>query len=326
MREITVAEAIREALSEEMDRDKNVFVFGEDVGLFGGCFGVTTGLYAKYPDRVIDTMIAETGIMGIALGAAYSGMKPVPELMFSDFSTVVFDYFANQISKNRYMTGMQQGGQAACLVVRAPNGAGYRAAGQHSQCMEQYFMPIPGLKIAVPSTPYDTKGLLKYAIRGNDPVLFLEHKLLYSVKGPVPEGDYTIPFASADIKREGSDVTVIATQMMVHKSLAAAAQMEKDGISVEVVDPRSLKPLDMKTIMASVRKTKRVVLVNEAPSTGNVMAEIGLRIVEQGFDFLEAPPIRVCGPDTPIPFSPVLEDKWIRGEADIIAGIKAARG
>jgi len=324
MREITVAEAIREALSEEMDRDKNVFVFGEDVGKFGGCFGVTMGLYDRYPDRVIDTMIAETGLMGICLGSAYAGMKPVAELMFSDFATVCFDYFANQASKNRYMTGMQEGGQAAGLVVRAPNGAGFRAAGQHSQCMEQYFMPIPGIKIAIPSTPADTKGLLKYAIRGNDPVIFLEHKLLYSIKGPVPEGDYVIPFGSADIKREGTDVTVIATQMMVHKSLAAAEKLAKDGISVEVVDPRSLKPLDMKTIMASVKKTKRVVLVNEAPKTGNAMTEIGLRIAEQGFDFLEAPPIRVCAPDTPIPFSPVLEDKWIRSEADIIAGIKKA--
>jgi pyruvate/2-oxoglutarate/acetoin dehydrogenase E1 component len=322
MREITVAEAIREALAEEMAKDERVFVLGEDVGLYGGCFGVTGDLYKKFPDRVLDTMIAETGIVGLALGAAYSGLKPVPELMFSDFMTVVFDYLANQISKNRYMTGMQEGGKDACFVLRAPNGAGTRAAGQHSQCMEQYVMPIPGIKIALPSTPYDAKGMMKYALRGNDPVIFLEHKMLYPIKGPVPDEDYVVPFGSADIKRAGNDVTVIATQMMVHKSLAAAEDLAKEGISVEVVDPRTLKPLDMKTILASVKKTKHVVLVNEAPKTGNAMTEIGQRIVEQSFDYLEAPPIRVCGPDTPIPFSPVLEDMWIRNKDHIIDGIR----
>lgn len=324
MRELTVAQAIQEALSEEMDLNPEVFVFGEDVGLYGGCFGVTTGLFEKYPDRVIDTMIAETGIMGIAVGAAYSGMKPVPELMFSDFFTVIMDYLTNQISKNRYMTGMQEGGKSAGMVLRMPNGAGVRAAGQHSQCVEGFLMPIQGIKIAIPSTPYDTKGMLKYAIRGNDPVVFLEHKLLYGMAGHVPKEEYLIPFASADVKRKGTDVTVIATQVMVHKSLAAAETLAKEGISVEVVDPRSLKPLDMKTILESVKKTKRVIVVNEAPKTGNAMAEIALRIAEEAFDYLEAPPIRVCGPDTPIPFSPVLEDVWIRTEADIIAAIRQA--
>ncbi|MDR1514711.1 MAG: alpha-ketoacid dehydrogenase subunit beta [Synergistaceae bacterium] len=322
MREITVAEAIREALSEEMDRNPEVFVFGEDVGLFGGCFGVTAGLYQKYPDRVLDTMIAETGIMGITLGAAYSGMKPVPEIMFSDFITVVMDYLANQSSKNRYMTGMQEGGKDAGFVLRVPNGSGTRAAAQHSQCMEQYLMPIAGLKIAIPSTPYDTKGLLKYAIRGNDPVVFLEHKMLYGLKGPVPEEEYLVPFCSADVKREGKDVTVVATQAMVHKSLAAAKRLEAEGLSIEVVDPRSLKPLDMKTILNSVKKTKHIVVANEAPKTHNALAEIALRVVEEAFDYLEAPPVRVCGPDTPIPFSPVLEDTWTRSEDDIIAGIR----
>ncbi|MDR3281266.1 MAG: alpha-ketoacid dehydrogenase subunit beta [Synergistaceae bacterium] len=322
MREITVAEAIREALSEEMDRNPEVFVFGEDVGLFGGCFGVTTGLYEKYPDRVLDTMIAETGIMGITLGAAYSGMKPVPEVMFSDFITVIFDYLVNQSSKNRYMTGMQEGGQNAGFVLRVPNGAGTRAAAQHSQCMEQYLMPVVGLKIAIPSTPYDTKGMLKYAIRGNDPVVFLEHKMLYGIKGPVPEEEYLVPFCSADVKREGKDVTVVATQVMVHKSLAVAKRLEQEGISVEVIDPRSLKPLDMKTIINSVKKTKRLVVVNEAPKTHNALSEIALQVVEGAFDYLEASPVRVCAPDTPIPFSPVLEDVWIRSEDDIIAGIR----
>jgi pyruvate dehydrogenase E1 component beta subunit len=322
MREITMMEAIREGLAEEMEKDERVFCLGEDIGLHGGCFGVTGDLFEKFPDRVLDTPIAETGIVGLAVGAAYAGLKPVPELMFSDFMTVVFDYLANQISKNRYMTGMQEGGKDACMVLRAPNGAGTRAAGQHSQCMEAYAMPITGLKIAIPSTPYDAKGMLKYALRGNDPVLFLEHKILYSMKGHVPKEDYVVPLGSADIKREGKDVTVIATQVMVHKALAAAEKLAKEGISVEVIDPRSLKPLDMKTIAASVKKTHRVVLVNEAPETGNVMSEIGQRIMEQCFDYLEAPALRVCGPDTSIPFSPVLEDLWIRNENHIIEGIR----
>ncbi len=324
MREITVAEAIREALTEEMERNPEVFVFGEDVGAFGGCFGVTAGLYEKFPDRVIDTMIAETGILGIATGAAYAGMKPVPEIMFSDFFSVCFDYLFNQAPKNRYMTGMQEGGKDAGFVLRCPNGAGVRAAAQHSQCIEQFLMPVVGLKIAIPSTPADTKGMLKYAIRGNDPVVFLEHKMMYGVKGPVPDGDHLVPFASADVKREGTDVTVVATQMMVHKSLAAAETLAKEGISVEVIDPRSLKPLDFKTILASVKKTRRIVLVNEAPKTANALTEIGLRVTEEAFDYLEAPPVRVCAPDTPIPFSPVLEDEWIRKESDIIEGIKKA--
>jgi pyruvate/2-oxoglutarate/acetoin dehydrogenase E1 component len=324
VREITVAEAIREALTEEMERNPEVFVFGEDVGAFGGCFGVTTGLYDKFPDRVIDTMIAETGILGIATGAAYAGMKPVPEIMFSDFFSVCFDYLFNQAPKNRYMTGMQEGGKIAGFVLRAPNGAGFRSAAQHSQCVEQFMMPVVGLKIAIPSTAADYKGMLKYAIRGNDPVIFLEHKSLYGMTGPVPDGDHLVPFASADIKREGNDVTVVATQMMVHKSLAAAETLAKEGINIEVVDPRSLKPLDMKTILASVKKTKHLVLVNEAPKTANALTEIGLRVVEEAFDYLEAPPVRVCGPDTPIPFSPVLEDAWIRSEADIIEGVRKA--
>lgn len=323
MREITVAEAIREALSEEMDRNPEVFVFGEDVGAHGGCFGVTMGLHAKYPDRVIDTMIAETGIMGITLGAAYAGMKPVPEIMFSDFFTVIMDYITNQAPKNRYMTGMQEGGQNCGFVLRAPAGAGTRSGAQHSQCIEQWLMPTVGLKIAIPSTPYDYKGMLKYAIRGNDPVVFIEHKNLYGMKGPVPEEEYLIPFASADVKREGSDVTIVATQVMVHKALKAAKSLEKEGISAEVIDPRSLKPLDIGTILTSVKKTKRLVVVNEAPKTGNALAEIALQIVEGAFDYLEAPPVRVCAPDTPIPFSPPLEDEWIPNEAKIIAGVKA---
>lgn len=326
MREITVSQAINEALAEEMERNREVFIIGEDVGFYGGCFGVTAGLQKRFPDQVIDSPISETGIMGLAVGAAYMGMKAVPELMFSDFLPVAADYLVNQATKSRYMAGMQKEGEVCGMVLRVPNGAGICAAAQHSQCMEALLMNIPGIKIAIPSTPYDYKGMLKYAIRGSDPVVFFEHKLLYGVKGEVPEEEYVIPFNSADIKREGTDVTVIATQMMLHKSLAAAERLDKEGISVEVVDPRSLKPLDIDTILASVRKTGHVVLVNEAPEFGNSVAEIGLQIAEYGYADLKAAPVRVCGPDTPIPFSPVLEKEWLVDEDDIIAGIRKAVG
>jgi pyruvate dehydrogenase E1 component beta subunit len=322
MREITVAKAINEALEEEMKRNKEVVILGEDIGAFGGCFGVTVGLHDKFPDRVIDTPISETAIMGLASGAAYMGMKMVPEIMFSDFMGVAMDYLLNQVSKSRYMGGMQPEGNECGLVLRAPSGAGIGAAAQHSQCVEALIMNIPGLKIAIPSTPYDYKGMLKYAIRGKDPVVFFEHKMLYGTKGPVPEEDYVVPLGSADIKREGKDVTVIATQVMVNKSLAAAEKLASEGISVEVLDPRSLKPLDTETIVASVKKTGRVVLVSEAPEFGNALTEVGLQIAELALEELKSAPLRVCGPNRPIPFSPVLEKQWIVSEEDIIEGIK----
>lgn len=322
MREITVAKAINEALEEEMKRNKEVVILGEDIGAFGGCFGVTLGLHDKFPDRVIDTPISETAIMGLASGAAYMGMKMVPEIMFSDFMGVAMDYLLNQVSKSRYMGGMQPEGNECGLVLRAPSGAGIGAAAQHSQCVEALIMNIPGLKIAIPSTPYDYKGMLKYAIRGKDPVVFFEHKMLYGTKGPVPEEDYVVPLGSADIKREGEDVTVIATQVMVNKSLAAAEKLASEGISVEVLDPRSLKPLDTETIVASVKKTGRVVLVSEAPEFGNALTEVGLQIAELALEELKSAPLRVCGPNRPIPFSPVLEKQWIVSEEDIIEGIK----
>jgi pyruvate dehydrogenase E1 component beta subunit len=324
MRKITVAQAIKEALAEEMELNKEVFVFGEDVALYGGCFGVTAGLYEKYPDNVFDTPISETGIMGLAAGAAAMGAKMVPELMFADFVGVAMDYFLNQISKSRYMSGMQKEGNQCCVVCRLPSGAGLTAAAQHSQSTEALLMNIPGLKIAMPSTPADFKGMLKYAIRGKDPVAFFEHKLLYGVTGEVPDGDYVIPFGLADVKKEGTDVTVIATQTMVHKSLAVAKKLAKEGISVEVVDPRCLKPLDTKTIVDSVKKTGRVVLVNEAPAFGNALVEVGLQIAELALKDLKSAPVRVCGPNRPIPFSPVLEQKWIVSEDDIINGIRKA--
>lgn len=322
MRKITVAQAINEALAEEMALNNEVFVFGEDVGKFGGCFGVTAGLYDKFPNNVFDTPISEAGIMGLASGAAYMGMKMVPELMFADFVGVAMDYFLNQMSKSRYMGGMQPEGNECCVVVRLPSGAGVTAAAQHSQCIEALLMNIPGLKIAIPSTPADYKGMLKYAIRGKDPVAFFEHKLLYGTKGEVPDEDYVIPLGLADVKREGKDVTVIATQLMVLKALSVAEKLAKEGISVEVVDPRSLKPLDTKTIVDSVKKTGRVVLVSEAPEFGNALTEVGLQIAELALDDLKAAPVRVCGPNRPIPFSPVLEKQWLVSEDDIIEGIK----
>jgi pyruvate dehydrogenase E1 component beta subunit len=322
MRKITVAQAINEALAEEMSLNKEVFVFGEDVAKFGGCFGVTAGLYDKFPDNVFDTPISEAGIMGLASGAAYMGMKMVPELMFSDFVGVAMDYLLNQISKSRYMGGMQPEGNECCVVLRLPSGAGVTAAAQHSQCIEALLMNIPGLKIAIPSTPADYKGMLKYAIRGKDPVAFFEHKLLYGTKGEVPDEDFVIPLGLADVKKEGNDVTVIATQLMVLKSLAAAEKLAKEGISVEVIDPRSLKPLDTKTIIDSVKKTGRVVLVSEAPEFGNALTEVGLQISELALGELKAAPVRVCGPNRPIPFSPVLEKQWLVNEEDIIEGIR----
>lgn len=326
MKTISVAQAISEALAEEMALNSEVFVFGEDVAKFGGCFGVTAGLYDKFPDNVFDTPISEAAVMGLAAGGAYMGMKMVPEIMFSDFMGVAMDYFLNQISKSRYMAGMQEGGQDCCVVVRLPNGAGVGAAAQHSQCLEALLMNIPGLKIAIPSTPADYKGMLKYALRGKDPVAFFEHKLAYGIKGEVPEEEHLVPLGSADVKREGRDVTVVATQIMVQKSLNAAEKLASEGISVEVVDPRSLKPLDTETIINSVVKTGRVVLVNEAPEFGNALTEIGLKIAELALEDLKAPPVRVCGPNRPIPFSPPLEKKWIVDENRIMAGIKKVMG
>jgi pyruvate dehydrogenase E1 component beta subunit len=325
MREILASQAIREALQEEMERDPEVFIVGEDIGKQGGCNKVTQGLFDLFPGRVLDTPIAETAIAGLGLGAAYAGMKAVVEIMYADFTTVVYDYLFNQVSKARYMTGWQKGGTNASLVLRAPQGAGFRNSSQHSQSVEGAYMLIPGLKIAVPSTPYDYKGMLKYAIRGNDPVLFLEYKMDYFKNpGPVPDPgvDYVVPFGKAAVRREGTDITVVATQGCMRKSLEAAEIVAKEDISVEVVDPLTLKPLDMQTILKSVEKTGRLIVSNEGYMTGNALNEVICRVSEQAFDYLKAPPLRVCGPDTPIPFSPVLEDAWIVNAQKIADGIR----
>lgn len=321
MRKITYREALREALREEMRRDQNVFLLGEDIGRYwGGAFKVTEGLADEFgDDRVRDTPISESAIVGVGVGAAITGMRPVAEIMFGDLTALAMDQIANQAAKIRYMFG----GQAKCpLVVRTPFGAGVNIASHHSQSLEAWFMHVPGLLVAIPSMPYDAKGLLKTALIGNNPVFFCEHKLLYPVEGEVPEHDYTIPFGEAVVRREGSDVTVIATAYMVHKALEAAAMLEKEGLSVEVIDPRTLTPLDKQTLVRSVKKTGRVVIVSEDCKTAGVSAEIAAVIAEEALDYLDAPIKRLAEPDTPIPFSPTLEQYVIPNEKTIIEAVK----
>ncbi|MCK4474378.1 alpha-ketoacid dehydrogenase subunit beta [Candidatus Bathyarchaeota archaeon] len=321
MREITYREALREALREEMRRDKTVFLLGEDIGRdWGGAFKVTEGLVEEFGDeRVRDTPISESAIIGTAVGAAITGMRPVAEIMFGDLTTLAMDQIANQAAKLRYMFGGQT---SVPLVIRTPFGAGVNIASHHSQSLEAWFMHVPGLHVAVPSTPYDAKGLLKTAIRSDNPVFFCEHKLLYPMEGEVPEEEYTIPFGVADVKKEGEDVTVVATLYMVHKTLKAAGELEAEGISTEVVDPRTLTPLDKQTIIKSVKKTGRIVIVSEDCKTAGVSAEIAAVVAEEAVDYLDAPIKRVAEPDTPIPFSPPLEQHVIPDEIAIIKAVK----
>ncbi|MEM2102371.1 MAG: alpha-ketoacid dehydrogenase subunit beta [Candidatus Bathyarchaeia archaeon] len=321
MKEITYRDALREALREEMRRDKTVFLLGEDIGRFwGGAFKVTNGLAEEFGDeRVRDTPISESTIIGAAVGAAITGMRPVAEIMFGDLTALAMDQIANQAAKIRYMFG----GQAkAPMVIRTPFGGGVNIASHHSQSLEAWFMHVPGLYVAVPSTPYDAKGLLKTAIRGDNPVFFCEHKLLYPLKGMIPEEEYTLPFGKADVKREGKDVTVFATMFMVHQALAAAERLSKENISVEVIDPRTLIPLDKAALLASVKKTGRIVIVSEDCKTAGVTAEIAAVVAEEAIDYLDAPIKRVAEPDTPIPFSPPLEKFVIPDENRIIKAVK----
>jgi pyruvate dehydrogenase E1 component beta subunit len=321
VQKITYREALREALREEMRRDSSVFLLGEDIGRYwGGAFKVTEGLAEEFGDeRVRDTPISESAIVGTAVGAAITGMRPVAEIMFGDLTALAMDQIANQAAKIRYMFG----GQVGCpIVIRTPFGAGVNIASHHSQSLEAWFMHVPGMYVAVPSTPYDAKGLLKTAIRGENPVFFCEHKLLYPFEEEVPEEEYLIPFGIADVKREGSDVTVVATMYMVHKALGAAEILEKEGISVEVIDPRTLTPLDKRKITNSVKKTGRIVVVSEDCKTAGVSAEIAAVVAEEAIDYLDAPIKRVTAPDTPIPFSPPLEQFVIPNEKAIIKAVK----
>lgn len=321
MRKITYREALREALREEMHRDPTVFLLGEDIGRFwGGAFKVTEGLAEEFGDeRVRDTPISESAIIGTGVGAAITGMRPVAEIMFGDLTALAMDQIANQAAKICYMFG----GQAKCpLVIRTPFGAGVNIASHHSQSLEAWFMHVPGLFVAMPSTPYDAKGLLKTAIRGNNPVFFCEHKLLYPAVGEVPEEEYTVPFGVADVKREGSDVSVVATSYMVHKALRTAEAFQKEGLNVEVIDLRTLTPLDRQAIVKSVKKTGRIVIVSEDCRTAGVAAEVAAVVAEEALDYLDAPVKRVCEPDTPIPFSPPLEQYVIPDEKRITKAIK----
>jgi pyruvate dehydrogenase E1 component beta subunit len=322
VKEITIRDALREALREEMQRDELVFLLGEDIGRFwGGAFGVSKGLAEEFGDeRVRDAPISENAIVGVAVGAAITGMHPVAEIMFGDLTALAVDQICNQAAKIRYMFGGQV---SVPCVIRTPFGAGVNIASHHSQSLEAWFMHTPGLRVAVPSTPFDAKGLLKTAIRGNDPVFFVEHKLLYPIKGKIPDEDYTVPFGVADVKREGKDVTIIATLYMVQKALTAAEQLNKEGVSAEVLDPRTLAPLDKTSIMKSVRKTGRLVVVSEDCKTAGVSAEIAATVAEDALDYLDAPIKRVAEPDTPIPFSPSMEQFVIPNEKSIVQAVRS---
>lgn len=319
-RELTFAQAIREALDEEMARDEGIVVLGEDVGVWGGVFRTTEGLYEKYgPERVVDTPLSEEGFVGLAVGAAMTGMHPVVEIMFGDFITLVMDQIVNQAAKMRYMTGGQV---EVPMTVRATMGGGRSSGGQHSQSWHTWFAHVPGLKVVVPSTPYDAKGLLKTALRDPNPVVFFEDKVMYTkVKGDVPHEEYLISFGQADVKREGSDVTLIALSRMVHTALEAAEQLEGEGVSAEVIDPRTLTPLDEETLVASVSKTGGVVIVDEGYNRFGVTAELASVVAYGAFDYLDAPVERLGAMDVPIPFSPPLEFATIPDEERIIAAV-----
>ncbi len=322
-RQITYAEALNEALREEMRRDATVFVMGEDVAVWGGggVFGVTKGLVEEFgTERVRDTPISEEAIAAVAIGAAATGSRPVAEIMYVDFIGLAMEPIVNQAAKLRYMFG---GKAKVPMVIRAQEGAGRGNAAQHSQSLEAWFCHIPGLKVVTPSTPADAKGLLKSAIRDDNPVIFLEHKVLYFSKGPVPEGDYTVPLGVADIKREGKDVTVVGIHTMVGKALKAAEELAAEGIELEVIDPRTLVPLDEQTIIESVKKTGRLIVSHEAYTRGGYGAEIIARVVDAAFDYLDAPPLRVCARDVPVPYAAVLETAALPQVEDLVAAARA---
>jgi len=322
MRELSYAEALGEALREEMRRDSKVVVWGLDVGPYGGAFGVTKGLYQEFgPERVIDMPISEAGYVGAGIGAAITGLRPVVELQFSDWITIASDQLINHAAKMRYMFG---GVLKVPMVLRAPVGGYISASADHSQSFESIFAFVPGLKVVLPATPYDAKGLLKSAIRDDNPVIFFEHKQLYSVMGEVPEEEYLIPLGKADVKREGGDVTVVAYAFMVLKAMAAAEKLAGEGINVEVVDLRTVDPLDEDTILKSVAKTNRLVIVQETWPRCSVSSEVAAVVAEKGFDFLDAPILRVTSENVPTPFSPVLENYVLPQEEDITAAVKKA--
>jgi pyruvate dehydrogenase E1 component beta subunit len=333
MRRLGIAEALREAITEEMERDPRVFCIGEDIGVsggWGGAFTVTLGLEKKFPDRMIDTPIAELGFFGIAIGAALMGMRPIADVQYGDFLLLASDQIINNAAKMRYMSG---GTAKVPLVMRAPIGATGRGA-QHAQSMERFFTGVPGLKVVAPSNAYDAKGLLKAAVRDDDPVMIFEHKLLYGSRGAraeagavdatsdIPEHDYIVPLNQAVLRREGSDVTILAWLLMLHHALAAAELLAKEGIKAEVVDARSLSPLDYDTIGRSVCKTGRVLIVEEGPKTGGVGGELAAGLTERFGESLLRPVTRLASPDIPVPFTPVLENAY---RPDVPRVVDAAR-
>ncbi|MGD8626187.1 MAG: alpha-ketoacid dehydrogenase subunit beta [Anaerolineae bacterium] len=322
MRQISFSEAIREAMVEEMRRDEGVFLIGEDVGTFGGVWGVSAGMLEAFgEERVRDTPISEMAIIGAGLGAAMMGMRPIAEIMFGDFLMCAGDQIVNQVAKARFMSG---GKADVPLTIRVTSGAPGSAAAQHSQSPESWFMNVPGLKIAVPASPADAKGLLKSAIRGEDPVLFFEHKMLYAEKGPVPEdADYTVPFGRAAVLRQGDDVTLIGIGIMVKKAREAADLLAEEGIGAEVVDPRTLVPLDKETLIRSAAKTGRVVIAHEAHRRSGPGAEIAAVLAEEAIEYLDGPIVRVGAKNVPLPYSPDLETFVLPGVEDIVAAVHA---
>jgi len=316
---LSCSEALAEALGEEMERDESIFIIGEDITAHDGIFGQFKGLYKRFPKKVIDTPISETCIIGAGVGAALTGMRPLVDMHFADFFTTAMDEIANQTAKIRYMFGGQT---KIPLVIWAPDGGGLSAAAHHSQSLESWFIHTPGLKVVVPSEPADVKGLIKTSIRDDDPVIFFQHKKLFAETGPVPEEQYLIPLGKGDIKRQGSDITIITYSRMTYLSLEAADRLAKEGIEVEVIDLRTLNPFDFDLIAESVKKTAHVLVVHEACLTGGFGAEIAARIGEELFDYLDAPVSRIGAKDVPIPFSPVLENYVLPQTDDIVEGVK----
>ena len=320
-RELTYAQAIQEALAQAMDADPAVFLMGEDIGVYGGAFQVTGDLVHRYgEDRVMDAPISELGQAGVAVGAALAGCKPVLEFQFSDFATLAMEQIVNQAAKMRFMLG---GDVSVPVVMRFPAGSGTGAAAQHSQSLEAWLAHVPGLKVIQPATPHDAKGMLLAAVQDPDPVMIFEHKLLYKMKGEVPAGHYTVPIGKAEVRKAGKDATIVATSIMVHKSLEAAAQLMSEGIDVEVIDLRTIRPIDRETVIESVKKTTRLLCVCEAVKTLGIGAEISAMVAEsEAFDYLDAPIMRLGGAESPIPYNPELEKAAVPQVVDIVVGIR----
>ncbi len=319
MRELTYADALREALREEMLRDPNVILLGEEIGIFNGVYKVTRGLLDEFgPDRVKDTPISEAAIAGAAVGLALAGMKPVAEIMYMDFLALTMDQLATQAAKMRFMSGGQL---KVPMVLRTQYSLGRQHGSQHSQFTPAWFFQVPGLKVVLPSNPYDAKGLLKSAIRDSNPVLFVESGMLYRTKGPVPEEEYTIPLGQADVKKKGEDVTIVGVSRLVGEALTAAKKLEEKGVSAEVIDVRTLQPLDLKAIVESVKRTSRLVVASDDVKRGGVGSEISAAVSEAAFDYLDAPIIRVACPDAPIPFSPPLEQMYMPNAEKIVQAV-----